>query len=55
MNGRGDDALSAREQKILADKRANFKGSCKFFIKRLAFPYPSRPVDKKIIKQLQRL
>ena len=47
-------AVRAREQGISRDKLANFKGSCKIFIKHLCFPNPARPVDEKIIEQLQR-
>ena len=54
MEGPGRDTISAREEMITRDKLANFKGSCRIFIKHLEFPHPSRQIDSRIIEQLQR-
>jgi hypothetical protein len=54
MKNIGTEALGAREERILHDKLANFKGTARIAIKHLAFPYPSRQIDRKIIDQLLR-
>lgn len=54
MQNTGTEALSAREESILHDKLANFKGTARIAIKHLAFPHPSRQIDRKIIDQLLR-
>ena len=48
------ESLAAIEQRIASDKLAKFKGAARVSIQHLEFPHPTRPIDRKAIRQLIR-